>query len=277
MATINVLAYIRVSTEKQVQEGEGLPIQLERIQKFCNAHGYNLVQHFSDEGISGAKESTDRDGLMDLITYCSNHAGTNEAISYVIVDKIDRVARKLVYQLFVEKELLVHDVRILYAGQEALNGDDDDMMITAMRQMMAVFAELERKMINKRLSDGIKKKAARGDKPAGRQPFGYAYDADGHSTVVVDAEAVVVERIFRKRAEGWSLSKVASFINVTCREPLRSKFSEVNRDRKFTKYTVHRILTNEYYRGILRHNGEQVIGNHEAIVNDDLWQRSRVS
>ncbi|MBD5147934.1 MAG: recombinase family protein [Oscillibacter sp.] len=40
---INVLGYIRVSTVNQVKEGYSLGEQLDEIEKFCSANGYNLI------------------------------------------------------------------------------------------------------------------------------------------------------------------------------------------------------------------------------------------
>jgi len=90
---INVVSYRRVSTEKQVLEGEGLDIQLDRIKEFCTHNGYNLIFNddtdFVDEGISGAKETVDRPGIINLLAYCKEHS-----IKYVIVDKVDRLSRE---------------------------------------------------------------------------------------------------------------------------------------------------------------------------------------
>lgn len=65
---VDVVGYIRVSTQGQVKEGYSLGEQLDEIEKFCTANGYNLIDTFSDEGKSGAKTDEDetkidRDGL----------------------------------------------------------------------------------------------------------------------------------------------------------------------------------------------------------------------
>ena len=68
---INVLGYIRVSTVNQVKEGYSLGEQLDEIERFCTANGFNLIDTFKDEGRSGAKTdneelTVDRDGLIDM-------------------------------------------------------------------------------------------------------------------------------------------------------------------------------------------------------------------
>ena len=49
------IGYIRVSTEKQANEGVSLEAQEARINAWCVANGYELVQVYVDAGISGKK------------------------------------------------------------------------------------------------------------------------------------------------------------------------------------------------------------------------------
>ena len=259
-----VVAYIRVSTEKQVKEGEGLEIQRERIMAFCERHNYECVTIFSDEGISGAKETTDRDGIIKMLDYCKN----DSSIRFMVIDKVDRLSRDLFQQLFIEKELLVCKVQILFAAQETLNGND--VVNDAMRKMMGVFAEMERKLINQRLSDGMKKKASNGNKPSGRQPFGYEYSYDRKTTVVNEFEAKVVRMIFTLRAGGVSLNKIADYLNNTTAQ---DGYSVNNKNRKWTNQSVRVILANDYYIGKVTHAGNKIDGNHTPIIKMNMWDK----
>jgi DNA invertase Pin-like site-specific DNA recombinase len=55
---------------------------------------------------------------------------------------------------------------------EVMRDDPDDPMRTAMRQMVGVFAELDRPLVITRLRDGRRAKAAQGGMAVGRYPFG---------------------------------------------------------------------------------------------------------
>jgi len=272
---INVVSYRRVSTEKQVIEGEGLDIQLDRIKSFCTQNNYNLIigdnADFVDEGISGAKESVDRPGIMNLLAYCKEHR-----IKYVIVDKVDRLSRDLFQQLFIEKQLLVYGTEIIFSAQESLNsaGEADKAMITLMRQMMGAFAEFERTLINQRLTDGKNKKAHKGDKPAGRQPFGYSYATDRKSTIINEAEAKIVRAMYTYRARGFSLEQIATYMNAVITDAQRQDFNKVNRNRKWSYRSVYAILTNDYYLGKITHDGKKILGNHEPIVDLTTWNKA---
>ena len=48
------IGYIRVSTEKQANEGVSLEAQEAKIVTWCKANGYELVKVYVDAGISGS-------------------------------------------------------------------------------------------------------------------------------------------------------------------------------------------------------------------------------
>jgi len=52
---LNVVGYIRVSTQGQARDGYSLKYQEEEIKAYCKEQGLNLIHIFRDEGISGAK------------------------------------------------------------------------------------------------------------------------------------------------------------------------------------------------------------------------------
>lgn len=52
---MNIVGYIRVSTQGQARDGYSLKYQEEEIRAYCEEQGFNLIHIFRDEGISGAK------------------------------------------------------------------------------------------------------------------------------------------------------------------------------------------------------------------------------
>ena len=261
---IKVVGYKRVSTASQVTEGEGLEIQQQRIEAFCAKNNYEIVNMFSDEGVSGAKEVDERPGIRNLLAFCNN-----PPVEYVVIDKPDRLSRDYFHMLYIEKQLLINNVRVLYAVQDSLNGDD--MFVDAMRKMMGIFAELDRKMINKRLSDGKRKKAENGNKPAGRQPFGYEYSADKKSTVINQHQARIIKDMFNMRASGKIYQVIADTLNKRRYTTDRVAYTGNNQKRKWSMQTVQVALHNDYYIGKITHDGKKMDGNHKAIINMDVW------
>ncbi|PLR75859.1 hypothetical protein CU633_18430 [Bacillus sp. V3-13] len=51
---MNVVGYIRVSTQGQARDGYSLKYQEEEIKAYCEEHGFNLTNIFRDEGITAS-------------------------------------------------------------------------------------------------------------------------------------------------------------------------------------------------------------------------------
>ena len=144
---MKVVAYARVSTRGQAEDGLGLSVQAEGIEKWAKANGLELVAIVTDEGISGTRDAWDRPGLTEALTMLENGSADG-----LVVHRLDRLARSLT----VQEAILAHLWRLGRAmftvdSGPVLQDDPDDPMRTAMRQMAGVFAQLERAMLVKRL------------------------------------------------------------------------------------------------------------------------------
>ena len=82
---------------------------------------------------------------------------------------------------------------------------------------------------------------------------------------VVEAEAVVVSKIFKLYSEHKSLGKVADSLN---RQNI-----ETRRGKPFSRMTIKNILNNKTYAGCIVHNGMETKGIHKPIVSTRLWNR----
>ena len=179
----------------------------------------------------------------------------------VIVTKMDRLARDVYIQLWIEKELKIHDIQIISISEDNLNGDD--YMTNAMRQMVAVFAELEKNRISDRLVSGRRNKAESGQKASGNCPFGYKYqyDKQGKNPVVVldGPAAQTVKDIYTMYLQGRSLQRIADYLNQ-----LNVKTS---RNNNWSKQAVKVILSNRFYTGRVIFNDIEEAGHQSVIIN----------
>ena len=50
---MDVVAYYRVSTQRQADSGLGLEAQKSSVEEFCRANGWNIVASFVEGGVSG--------------------------------------------------------------------------------------------------------------------------------------------------------------------------------------------------------------------------------
>jgi len=241
-----VVAYLRVSTDRQAEEGWGLDVQDDAIRAYLKKHPeLKLVRVFRDEGHSGS--TLDRPALRELLAEAKERRFTK-----VLVAKLDRLARDLYVQLFIEKELLVHGVEVVSVS-EGFNGRDPAMV--AFRQLLGVFAQLERSKITERLLSGRRKKLEGGGYAGGRPPMGLK--AKDHE-LVIDPEGAKVIRYIRKlRMARMSFEKIASRLNA---EGIKTRSGS-----KWYASGIHRLLRCATLKGKVSYGGPPRPGIHPPV------------
>ena len=249
-----VLAYTRVSTEEQLRHGSGLEIQKEQITEYCRKNGLELIDIFSDEATSGSKEN--RAGLNKLLRYSRENK-----VSSVIIQKLDRLSRDTMYGLWVQKELAKVDVELISIKEEHVSGNDPVQNL--MRTIIFAFAEFEKDQISGRLLSGRRNKAeSKKEKASGNCPIGYKYQYtdNNNPVVVVDVDrAEIVKEMYKLYMHGSSIQQIANILN--------DKGTLTARGGLFTKASVHVILTNDFYTGIVRFDDLKVTGKHDPIIS----------
>lgn len=243
--------YLRVSTESQVGPDKyGLDAQRSDIETYAKANGFEIGLWFTDAGISGA--TLDRPGLSDLLSSASLHSFTA-----VIIAKMDRVARDLMAQLWIEKELLKAGVEIIsvaepFRGQDATN--------RLFRQIIGAFAEFEKSRIADRLSGGRLAKARQGGYAGGRSPLGYTSTRGSKVLTVEPEKAMVVRQVFSLRSQGKTMRVIASDLNALGVETAEHK--------KWHAVQVKRVLDrSDLYSGKYWYGGIRAeCGKQERIL-----------
>lgn len=151
--TPGIVAYIRVSTDEQAVSGLGLQAQRDAITAEAARRGVPVVAVYEDAGLSG-KSLDHRPGLAAALVDLDSGRG-----SVLMVAKLDRLSRS------------VHDatgllIRADRAGWALVACDSPIDTSTAagmaMTQIMATFAELERRLIGERTSAALRVRKAQG-------------------------------------------------------------------------------------------------------------------
>ena len=201
-------------------DGYGLDAQRRTVRAWAEANKHRIVHTCVDEAISGALEATDRPGLA-----CTLDAITTRVADGVVVARLDRLARQLTVQEATLALVWQHGARVFAVDTGEVHRDDpDDPMRTAIRQVMGVFAELDRKMVVKRLRDGRLAKAAAGRKAVGDYPFGYAPTGKGRDrdTGPAEPEQLAVARVLELRSAGRSYREIAVTLDAEGHKPRRA-------------------------------------------------------
>ncbi len=253
---VNHYAYMRVSTETQMIDGNGLDVQRESISKAAAAAGVSISAWFEDDGITGRAEGdtelSKRRGLLQLL-------GTVKAGDVVIVYNTSRLWRDDVAAVVIREKLKAAGVVLQSVQQPAFDLYSMDPYTKFQAALYAAVDALERDTIVDKLAKGRATKAARGDKPAGVAPYGYTYTTDGHHVTKDPVEAAAVKLMFSRAQAGKSLQQIV--------DELQTIGFTTRRGKMWSRQSVANILHNRFYIGELQHAGQTYHGNHDPIIS----------
>ena len=105
MTILRVACYERVSTEEQALRGFSIETQIDNLTEYCEKNQMKIVDHYTDEGISGAKPPLKRPALHRLLEDVK--AGK---IDMVLFTKLDRWFRSVKEYFKVQEILEKHKV-----------------------------------------------------------------------------------------------------------------------------------------------------------------------
>ncbi len=143
--------YVRVSTDKQTVQN-----QIDALTRIAEHRGWEIVETYSDAGISGAKGRKDRPGLDQMLTDASK-----ARFDVVMTWAIDRLGRSLPDLLDTIGNLEAAHVDVFIDQQ---NMDTTTPAGKLMFTMVGAFAEFERTMIRQRVNAGLARARKAGTK-----------------------------------------------------------------------------------------------------------------
>ena len=280
-----VYIYSRVSTAMQT-DGYSLDAQKERIKKYVDYQEMQIVGEYTDEGKSG-KNIIDRDGFQQMIEDITNR---KDDVSFVIVFKLSRFGRNVADILSTLKTMNFYGVHLICVEDNIDSSLDSGKLMIS---ILGAMAEIERDNILIQTMAGRKEKARQGKWNGGLPPYGY--DLDGDNLVINKTDAEIVRLIFDKYVKtDWGFPSIAQWLNdMGYKKRIRSK-NEVD---FFTAPFIAKVIDNPTYNGktvygrtitvqrednpdkyhrIKNQDYTIVEGNHEAIINDSIWESSRI-
>lgn len=135
---LTALLYCRVSSRKQMREGDGLNSQEHRCRQHADSRGYPVERIFL-ESVSGGLDLAERPALQDLLRYLD--AIKNNGARYVVIfDDHKRFARHTEMHLLLRRELGARNAKIEYLNFTVDDTPEGEFIET----MLAAQAQLER-------------------------------------------------------------------------------------------------------------------------------------
>jgi len=248
--------YTRKSSEEGLDmEFNSLEAQREACEAYVasqKAEGWVAIRdRYDDGGFSGG--TLERPALKQLIA--DIEAGL---IDVIVVYKIDRLSRSL---MDFAKLVEVFDRNNVTFVSVTQSFNTTTSMGRLTLNILLSFAQFEREVIGERIRDKFAASRKRGMWMGGFVPLGY--DVKDRKLIVNDAEAKTVRMIFERFAALGSASTLARALQA---EDVRNK-----RGKRIDKGFIYKLINNRVYLGEAVHKGTSYPGEHEPIINQDLW------
>lgn len=271
MAIKTAAAYIRVSTDDQLEYSPDS--QIKKIKEYAEHNSIHIPDEFIflDEGISGRKAEK-RPSFMKMIALAKTKP---KPFDMILVWKFSRFARNredsIVYKSMLRKQCGIDVVSI----SEQIGEDKTSILIEALLEAMDEYYSIN---LAEEVKRGMNEKFSRGG-VVSQPPFGYKM---GEDVFIPNEEtAPVVKMIFEDYVSGMGVRKIAMKLNDM---GIRS-----TKGNKFENRTVEYILCNPTYLGKLRrnpngrdstdrfHQSEDIVivdGQHEPIISEELYKKA---
>ena len=262
--------YTRKSSEEGLeQDFNSLHAQREACEAFIKSQhgeGWRLVRTaYDDGGFSGG--TMERPALQRLLADIRERV-----IDVVVVYKVDRLTRSLADFAKMVELFDAHAVSFVAVTQQ-FNTTSSMGRLTL--NVLLSFAQFEREVTGERIRDKIAASKRRGMWMGGTVALGY--DVSDHRLVMNPAEAETVKGIFQRYLELRSVRLLKDDLD---RRGIISKIRlsrNGNRSggKAFSRGALYELLSNPVYIGEIRHRKERHPGQHEPIVERELWERAQ--
>lgn len=221
---MELVGYVRVSTERQAVEGVSVDAQRERVSAWATATGADLLAVHVDAGVSG-KRADNRPGLQAALRDACRHRCP------LVVYSLSRLARST-------RDAIAIADRLERCGADLISLSERLDTTTAAGKLffrlMASMAEFERDLACERTRTAMAHKRDRGERISRRLPYGFNLAADGRTLEPNADEQRGVDLIRQLRGDGLSYGRIAAELE---RRGMANKSGAV----KWTAGVVHGI------------------------------------
>jgi len=195
---MKAIAYCRVSTVAQGEDGVSLEMQRDRIAAWCTGNGYEQEAVFV-ETMSGGR-AANRPELLEAISLTCKVKGV------LVVFSLSRLARSV-------KDTLVIAERLEKAGANLASLseriDTNSALGKMVFRLLSTLNEFEKDQLSERTTSAMGHLRRSNRRISARIPMGYDLASDGETLVANAAELRVIKSICLRRAQGKSLATIA--------------------------------------------------------------------
>jgi DNA invertase Pin-like site-specific DNA recombinase len=259
--------YTRKSVEdeyrKEITSLEAQRINCEKYIESQAIKGWEIIKKlYEDYGKTGA--NIDRPGFQELLA--DVRAGK---IDRVVVYKLDRLTRSLRdFVNIIDGTFKEHSVSFVSATESFDTSTPTGKLIL---NILLIFAEFEREQTSLRVKDKTHISKINGIWAGGNIPIGYK--SVDRKLVIDEKFATLIRFMFQRFIELRSPEALAQEMN----DKVLVEYSEddANILGVFHRKRMYRLLSNPIHKGYITHHGKLYKGQHEAIVDEALWDQAQ--
>ena len=266
--TVRCAIYTRKSSEEGLeQDFNSLHAQREACEAYIVSEKHEgwiaVPTRYDDGGLSGG--TMERPALRRLLQDIGEGG-----IDVIVVYKVDRLTRALsdfarIVDIFDRHEVSFISVTQLFNTTTSMGRLTLNVLLS--------FAQFEREVTGERIRDKIAASKKKGMWMGGNPPLGY--DARDRKLVVNEAEAATVRHLFALYRQIKSVRELRHRLEA---EGISSK-RRVRRDgsvsggKPINRGALYHLLQNRLYLGEVVHRDNSYPGEHEAIIERELWDQ----
>ena len=263
--------YLRVSTPSQVNkainpEGYSIPAQREAcLRHIAQAVGAELIGEYVEPGRSAT--SLNRPALQELLADLPE-----KKPDYVVVYDLSRIARDDFDALWLLREVTSRGAKL----ESVLEPIDDSAAGRFMYTMFAGANAFFSRRDGEKVKAGLERKFLAGG-ASGPARIGYLnarkwFHGREVAVIEVDPDRRDYVRL------GFDLYKtgnytLATLTDVLAEAGLRTRATPKKPSRPLSRSSVHRMLGDDFYIGIVTHNGKKLRGLHEPLIDEATFEQ----
>ena len=245
-----IAGYGRVSTDEQKKYGYSISAQIEKIERYTEEKGYELVDMYVDEGYTATNMK--RPALMKLLENLHLY-------DMVVFTRLDRFSRNVLDANNMVKVMDKIGVAIKSIEEDDISTETADGKFNF--NLRVSLAEREAQKTSERIKSIFEYKIANKQPIAGTQPYGYKVIdlPNGKKTVGKDPDLIpIVEDIFKYFLVFHSVRRVMFYVN-----------EKYNLNRGYNTY--NKIITDKEYYGEYKGNPDY----YDPYITKEQWKRNQ--
>ena len=267
---ITAVIYVRVSSDKQVREGNGLESQETRCRAYCVMQKYPVAKVFVERGISGSLYK--RPAYLEMLAYLD----TLDSQGVVVVDHVDRITRDVEGGAQILKDLTSRNIGLEGPSWAFENTPEGKVFF----HIQTALAQYHRESNARQVRNRTAARLSNGYRSVGSCAPGYRTTDKSGLHEPYEPVASVIKELLKGYATGRfnSYTEMANYIN-SFRLPQRESRRKTSNRAKPQKLFIeldgdnikNHILKNApYYAGFIENaelNVKRTKGLHDPIIS----------